>query len=299
MPQPKTILTTAKGLNNVLPPARLPKGKLSVATNVKLDATGRVSCRNGYTPKQSGEFHSLFRDTGACLVCRGTALFIVNSDADIVGLRSGMSGDRVSCAQVNDRIYYANGTNMGFVLAGQSYPWRTDTYQGPETMREYSAVPVGKHIAFHAGRIFIFVDDTLYWTELHKHGMLNKARNHKRFKSRGLMIKSVSGGLFISDQQGQYFLSGNNPHKFSFQQVASYPATEWSEATHLIPAPDIGLESPGLCAMWMSGRGACVGLPDGSFFNMTEQNVKIPAGCTAQYGASYIKDKHFIGTIGV
>lgn len=296
------LFSGSSGLNTVTDPTRIPFdpktgiADLALAVNVSINESRRVNRRTGYTKEQGGNFHSLFCDGGDCLVARDTDLFNVGTDMSLAGIRSGLSGERISYTQVGDRIYYANGSQNGKVRSGISYQWEVTEYVGPETTREFFPAPVGSHIAFAFGRMFIAEDNIVWWSEPYDMGRYDKGRSFWQFNSKVRMIKPVDRGIFISDEKGTWFYHGTNPHALeNIVQVASYPAFEWSEAIDLVEGSEIGLQEPGLCALWSSPEGAIAGTPSGRLVNLNRDKIIYPETCRS--GAGLLRGYDFIHTI--
>jgi len=298
---PVTLLHGCTGLNTVVDPVRLPYDSkagvsdLGVAVNIRIDETGRVSRVDGFSSVDTGSYHSLFCDGGDCFVGKGTALYQVGMDLSVTGVRSGLSGDRITYAQSGNRTYYSNGTQNGYIESGISRPWNKDDYLGPDSAKYFSAAPVGNHLAFAFSRMFVSEDDVLWWSEPFRNGLFNKAINFVRFSTKILMLKPVASGCFISDEKRTYFLRGTDPHQFIQEIVANYPAYEWSDAIDYVDGMEIGLDSSGLCAFWSSPEGAILGTANGQIVNMNKAKIIYPED--GQSGASLIRGYEFIHTI--
>jgi len=300
------ILTGSTGLNTKVDPVRIaydPKtgvSELGVAVNVTLDVTGRISRRKGYTLAQAGNYHSLYCNGGDCFVVldrtNDDALMQVGTDLSLKGVRSGLNKARMSFLDVDGTVFYANGFENGMIINGISHPWMVNEHVGAETTRHFSEAPIGNHLEYFYGRIFIAVGDTLYWSEPYAYGKYDLTRCFVQFSSKITMVKAVEGGLFVSDQKDTWFLRGTDPSEFTQAKVAAYPAYEWSVAIDYIEAGEIGYP-PGLSVMWVSKQGACLGHATGLFFNLTKEKVDYPAN--GAYGAGIIKDYKFIHTIEV
>ena len=296
-----TLFNGSSGLNTKVDATRVPFNSdagisdLSVAINIVHDDSGRIGRRSGYSSLYSGGFHSLYSNGQECYVCENEDLYQVAADLSIVGVRSGMSGDRVDYASTPLGIYYVNGTDVGVLRDGASFLWPIGTYIGPETTRYFTTPPAGNHIEFFESRLFIAEDKTLWWTEPNNYGLIDQSRNFVMFKSRIRMIKAVDTGLFVSTDELTYFLAGKVPMEFTRKTVAEYPALEWSDCPHLVEAQDIGLEGAEQFAIWGSPEGVVLGSPQGGIINLTESKVRVPAGFVA--GATLVADDNIISTL--
>lgn len=294
----------ASGLNTVVDPVRLPFDKdtgisaLAVAVNVVLDDTGRPSRRDGHILVFDDlPAHSIFCDGGDCLFVAEDTLCQMLPGYTRVVLRTGLrEGARADYAQVNDDIYYTNGVQIGIVRSGGLHEdWISRPYVGPETNRVFAGPTPGEHIAFHASRVWLSDGRYAIYSEPFAFAWFDLARNFIPLDSRVRMMKPVRDGMFMSSEKATYFLSGREPKEFRLLKVAGYPALEWSVAIDYVEGLDLGLQLPGLCALWASPAGVCLGLPDGSMMNLTRNKVVLPENLSA--GASLLRGYNLITTM--
>ncbi len=286
------FLNGTTGLNTVEDPTSInydPKtgiSDLAEAVNVQITPNGGIERVDGYSLLQSGEFHSIFCENNVdCVVGRTTTLQAVNNDYSLTGIRSGLSGERISFCQVGSTIAYTNGTQNGQINNKVSSSWFYSdplNYKGREVT---DVVPVAEHLDFFAGRIFFTLDNLLCWTEVGLWGLWLPKVACIRLGYRIRMIKHVDNGMFASDNTGTHYFSGKNPHAWQYNEVAKFPAYEWSDCPGHVEGMDIGLGQPGLCALWCSPEGAILGTPNGQIINLNKEKVIYPedgyygAGC--------------------
>ena len=288
--KPITIFTGATGLNTVTDPVRIPQQKsglsdLQVAVNITIDQSLRVSRRKGVTQLQPGAYHSLFCDGGDCFVIKNSSLYQVAADGSLTGIRSGLTVDqRMDFTQVGYRTYYNNGFQFGWLQGGISNVWAKGTYVGPDTNRVFSGPIVGNHLATFFGRMLISQENVLWWSEPYDFGLFNKAESFVQFNTKILMVKPVSGGCFISTEKKTYFLEGPNPKAWIMKQVANYPAVEWSDAIDYVEGIEVGMQSPGLCALWASQEGAVIGTSTGQMINLNKEKIIYPENAKDGFG---------------
>lgn len=118
------------GLNNVADPVRLGLEWLTRADNVDIDDTGMVKRRDGHTLHEAGEV------TGAYATIDTDRMYYVvdgslKTGAGVV-LDTGLASDLVHWAEVNDHVFYANGTDYGIVRADEStIEWQWEVPAAP------------------------------------------------------------------------------------------------------------------------------------------------------------------------
>lgn len=303
MREPIIIFSGSTGLNTVDDPVRIKfdstgLSDLAVGVNVVIEDSGRVSRRNGrQLICAASTAHSLFCDGGDCLFRSGKTLVRLLSDYTTETLVDGFQENtRVDYAQVNDEIYFTCPNKNGIVKDHILIPWRTTRYVGPDTNRIFSDPPLGEHITFFQARIFVSVGSDIFFSDPYAFSLFDYHRNHISLESKVRMMKPVKNGMFISTDKKIYFVSGPSPKEWELVEVANYPALEWSVAVDLIDGLEIGLPSPGLCAVWASSKGACLGTSVGEFLNLTQQKVVYPN--TNPVGASVLVGHNLIQTLG-
>ncbi len=300
------LLTGSTGLNNIVDPVRLKYdadtgvAELAEAVNVDIDNTGRVSRRAGQETVSIGAYHSLFCDKADCFVVEDraadAAIFKVATDFTLSGVRSGLTkGARVSFCQIGGKTYYANGYQNGVIEAGISSPWPSSTYVGPDTSRSYSPAPVGTHLAFFSGCMWIAKDNVVWVSEPWAFGLFDMARRFFQFGSNVTMIKPVAGGVWVSDEEKTGFVAaGEKFEQAQFVKKLNFPAHEWSENIELVDLSQSVFQVQGLSAVWSCDAGLCIGSPDGQLIVTTEKKLIYPKGAQ---GATLVDKNKAINTV--
>lgn len=272
---------------------------MGVAVNVMIDETGFTGRRPGYTGLVSGACHSLFCCGYNCLFIKDGVMYRLNPDYSSTEIAILDGNDTMAYVQVNQDIYYTNGKNKGIVPKdSDAINWDAQTYVGPDTNKSFDGPRFGSHLAFFSGRIFVSEENVVWWSQPFAFGLFDRTRDFAQFESKVLMVRPVENGIFVSDEKRTYFINGKDPKDFSLEIVAEYPAIEWSEAKETIKSTDIGLENLaiGECAVWMSKKGVCIGLPDGKMINVTRNKIVYPQ--MNGIGAGVIRGYNFIHTVG-
>ena len=301
------LFTGSTGLNNILAPVRLPYNPergisdLSAAVNVSIDDTGRVSRRPGQTLLSDIISHSLFCDKGDCFVVQDresdSALYQVGTDYALTGIRSGLTkGARVSFVLVGNKTYYSNGYQNGVIENGLSSIWPVNTdHVGATTVRAFYDAPLGAHLAYFQSCIWVAKDKVLWISEPNAFNKFDFSRKFFQFGTNILMIKPVAGGVWVSDEEKTGFISvAERFASMQWTKKASSPAHEWSENIELVDMSDTEHQIPGLCAVWSSDEGLCIGTPDGQLINVTQKKLIYPTGSR---GATLVDNNNTINTI--
>ncbi len=131
------------GINNVLPPERLPHQALRGAVNVDIDQSGRSRRRKGFTKLLSGtNIHSIWSNGETMLYAEGNEL------KDFSGgvIRSDLTIDsRVSYVDVAGQIYYTDGQVTGIYSKGVNRLWGIPVPQAPVVAYSMGAYSPGRY----------------------------------------------------------------------------------------------------------------------------------------------------------
>jgi len=294
------------GLNNRDDPHRIKYDPetgiqdLAVAVNVDVDSTLRVGRRKGYVKKLTlpDGAHSVFCDGYDCIFVTDDALSVLQPDYTHAPIRNVTIGARMSCAQIGERTYYANGHERGYVAGGSSYPWLRNPALPvppgyPPGSWQFYDPPTGHLLAAFNGAIFVAQGDTVWSSEPYFVEYFRLAKTGRRFSGRITMMRPVHDGLYVSDGNSTFFLQGQKGGAASVMEVRrimSYPAIFGTDV--VADGGRIGNGSmPGPVIMWTSPRGICVGGPGGQFQNLTEKRLAIPSsieGCAFYSDGKYV-----------
>lgn len=107
-----------KGLNNVSDPLRLGLAWLHRADNVDITDSGAIVKREGYSLAQAGSFTDVFStfDFSRMYAVASGTLYAITSDSSRVAIRSGLSTAPMYWAEINEQVYFNNGTDRGVIL---------------------------------------------------------------------------------------------------------------------------------------------------------------------------------------
>lgn len=299
MPAPSgrilNILSSVVGCNTLVPPIRIKSGmdrnapgviELASASNVYIDDSGMVQSRPGFIKTQDGYFHSLFSNKGAAFVVKDrtedSAIYSITVDNNnsilLEGVRSGLTrGEKMAWEEINGDTFYTNGYENGFIRNRVSFDWPTGVYVGADTDKQFSPAPIGSHLSFKSGgTIFISRDNVVFANaKPFEFGLFNLKSGFLLFETKVLMLASVLGGLFISDEKYTWFFKGTGIEDFTQLKVLDYPAVEWSLSHEAVSARDLGVDMDGYARIWAGEYGVCAGLPNGSILELTSDKIRL------------------------
>lgn len=293
-----TLFSGASGLNTKLDPVRIrfnPKGvsDLSLAVNVWIDDTGRISRRKGSTRVTTGAWHSLHDCGRYALGVTGDALTVIKTDYSTSAIRKVTENARMTYETDFDWTFYANGFEIGYVKDMVSYPWtKPSAYLGQDSEAVWIDPPIGHIVSRYKARMLIAVDKYLYASRAQDFFRFNEV--YYPFPDRIKMVKPVQTGVFVGTAEETYFLRGDISTTalvpFEKIKIADYGVVEGTDL--IIPGTRVGEGMGNEVAIWTAiGRGVCIGTPDGQFINITERKISLPE---CQYGTAIYRDGAYI-----
>lgn len=145
-----TSIDRFRGLNNVADPINLGVDWLTRADNVDVTPEGGLQLRTGYRPTAlTAPLHGAFatRDESRLYVA-GAALQVIEPDLSARELVALQSTARMHWAEVNDRVFFSNGTDAGIITGdGQVLPWRWRIPASPTLRVGNGQLPAGLYRA--------------------------------------------------------------------------------------------------------------------------------------------------------
>jgi hypothetical protein len=293
----KRLLFKTSGLNNTQPPTRLEYDpatgvvELAEAYNVEIDDTGRPCRRRGYTSTVRTESsHSMFTGRTGTFYVAGMVLYRLNGDLTRTSVRTGLTtAAKMNYVEVLNTIYYMNGYEKGRLVNGVYSAWDIGTYQGPVTVRQFSAPPIGTLLEVYNGTMFVAVKNVLWFSERFGFNLFDTARSYVWFEDDITMVKAVADGLYVSTGRKVVFLKGQTPNEFQQINISGYGAIAGTgikiNAEDLLKGQIVGV-----AVMWTAYNGIHLGLQGGECKNLTEGRIEIPnvtEGCAALHNGKY------------
>lgn len=292
----RKLMAGSIGLNNAIDPHRhyfdekVGLKEMAAAVNVDIDSRMRVSRRKGYASALAiTGAHSLFNAGQYALFVAGDALTVLEKDYSYTPIRNVTIGLRMSYATVGDKIYYANGSETGYVTNRLSYVWTAAAYVGPQTNKEFTAPPVGNLLSLYRGRMFVVKGDVAYYSEPFAYSWFNAASNYFNLPGVATMFQAVDDGFFVGTADEIWFFSGVAPNEMSPRRVADYGVIAGTVANVVGRQLNEVVQSKNVLFM-TTPKGVCIGLDGGVFTNLTEQRLVFPSSTLGAGG--YLGDKY-------
>lgn len=148
----------------------------------------------------------------------------------------------------------------------------------PRTTQHLAAMPAGEFIRWHAGRLYVAHGDIIHYSEALRPHLTDPRHNFIQFV--GLkFFEPVTGGIYVGDSRGVWFMPGSDPEQFKLQRVAPEVAVRRSSlilsSGHLPEALNIPEQ---VCAVWLSTVGYVVGTANGQIIALHPERVRLAAG---------------------
>lgn len=284
-----TVGPWPSGINNRAPDYAVPVECVRNAVNMDVDNSGRYRSRAGVIKHLSAPgSHSAFAcPLGIFFVQAGQ---IKKFNTDNTATLIGTVGDTPMCWEyANGEVFWSNTNSVGRIKADltlgawgeSSAPDNTDftnaDYDKYPTF--YSGPLPCSIIKYFAGRLFMAVDNIVYYTERWKLHRIFFQDNYITLPDEVRIIAQASDGLWIATSKAHYWYPGLNPRQFVPSQRLDYGATA---RTHVV----IPNSSDSL---WRSDRGIILAGDSGQIQNLTEKHV---ATNPASTGAALIREQN-------
>ncbi|MFM7025198.1 MAG: hypothetical protein ACKOWC_03950 [Limnohabitans sp.] len=146
------------------------------------------------------------------------------------------------------------------------------------TSQHMAPLPGGQFVRGHAGRLYVARDNLLLFSDALRPRLYDPRHNFIRFTGPIRLLEPVTGGLFVGDDRGVWFLPGNEHAQFSLSLASKAQAVARSSV--IVSGKDVNKEwvsSDQKVAMWLSADGYMLGRSDGAVVPLTAERVRVAA----------------------
>ena len=263
---------------------------LQQANNVEIDNTYGISSRSGYTSVKTGtDIHSLWSDDKVCLYADGATLYELGTGYGLVAIRADLfTGARISYAPFNDRIYYTNEHQIGYVKGS------ADHYIPDPALEFKLPLPAGQFIEVFMGCLYVARDNVLYIGDP-LCDYYDTRYGFRIFNKRMTMLRAVDDGLYVSDDR-IWFVKGKGSDEFERDEV--YPVRAIPHTDVKVAGKYIDDGMAGNVALWTGENGVCLGNNSGVVINLTEARYTFtPRGKGAGFVRENANVRHYVNSI--
>jgi hypothetical protein len=265
----KTFLTVKEllGLNNVIPPERIPPGEKSFlvrAENIDIDDSRKGTLRGGYgNPVYRGSnLRDMFDFNGTTLFVEGTDLKRLNSDYSADIIHAGAGSGRMNYVGVQNKIFYTNNNIIEYYDIGLGeavqFPAVDQTFKMP--------MPPGHLIEWHMGRLYVARDGVLWASDPMSPHQTDSRRGFKQMGGYLTMVRSVQDGLYVSNGDKTFWMPGEFT-QMRRDTADEHPAILGSDLR--IDGEFVGKGYPRWVIVWMTKTGITVGPAGGEILKAT------------------------------
>jgi hypothetical protein len=194
----------------------------------------------------------------------------------------------MSYAPFNDRIYYTNEYEIGYVKNN------TSTLLTDPVLEFKMPLPAGQLIEYYRGCLYVAKDDVLYISDpLCDYFDIRKG--YKRFASKITLLRAVDEGMYVGDDK-IWWVNGKSGDDFERTETYSVRAIPLTDVR--TNGQNVGDGLKGNVAIWTGENGICLGGNDGNVINLTESRYTFTAHGK---GSGFIREnasiRHYINSL--
>ncbi len=144
---PNNVVEKFRGLNNVTDPLRLNLDWLQTADNINITDTGAIERRDGYSLALAGAISGAYAtdDRTRMYVVDNGVLKNVLPDLTTRTYMTGMATTPVHWAEMNDQVFFTNGTDSGVVHSSGVWDWDWEAPPEPNVWKTSGSLPAGTY----------------------------------------------------------------------------------------------------------------------------------------------------------
>lgn len=276
------LFIATSGLNTALEPHRLRYGEdggcpLVSCSNVFVDHGGGVRTRHPRSEIYGEASHSFWSYGDFAFFVSDGDLYRLYADKTSVIVASDVGDELMSFAFFLGRVYACNSVYRAIITESMVYPWVASIPQQFSSDTRVLGFPSDfSRCAVHAGRMCLISGSKIWFSEPYCHACFDMGAGPVDLVSDISGFVSVESGVYVSNQQETFFISGGSQRDFS-GMVSVFKSSIVAGTEVVLPAHEVGFDrSLGLAAMWVSQYGVCAGTSDGVVVNLTATSLRFP-----------------------
>jgi len=251
---------------------------LTEALNVYVDSDGMIKRRPGYQQADSSSYHSPFKAGDFLYIVKDGVLGYLDENLDFSPLYSPVRSNVAYC-QANDLVYATDGSFI-IGLDGPNY-FEPQVPQDPR----FATMPPGQCLACFNNRLYVASGNIIYVSEPMNFDIYHKPTGWVLAKGKVTMLWAVDDGLYVSDEDGVWFLSGVWPEltrKNLTRSRAILGAVARVSKRYLPSGVDIGCPF-----VFATSNGLCIGGNGGVFAELTKD--RYPSLSATRAGMAFVR----------
>jgi hypothetical protein len=232
--------------------------------NVDIDDEGKPHRRDGDSELVfPGSFHSGWSNGKIFLYVNKTnaTLNKLNLDNSATVLITDVNPtDRMCYLDVNNVVYFANNSIIGYIVNDLPYPFVNPNQDFKQRMIG------GQALEFYNSRLYSANGSNVFFSDATVPGRMDKRKNAIAFPNRVTLLKAVGDGIYVGTSKGVWFEKGSDPVlDFVENKISDIGAKEGTGIVN--ESDDIGHGATGKVAYWIDNFGCPNrGLPGGISF---------------------------------
>lgn len=134
--------------------------------------------------------------------------------------------------------------------------------------------PPAQALCLYNGRLYGALDAIVWYTQALRYGLFRPSTDFIDFGDRvTLLAPAPTGGLYVGTTNGMFFMAGDDPAKFSMEQVSELGPVEGSGV--FVETVKLGVKGlpEVLAPMWFTTSGWVLGLSDGVIKNLVHDKL--------------------------
>jgi hypothetical protein len=287
------------GINNVDDATRLGPvdigGKvfafpLQQANNLIIDNTYALSSRGGFSTSgvTGTDIHSLWADKDNAFYVDGGSLYSFNYTTGNV-IRTGLNRNALmSYVSVNDRVYYTNGFQIGYIKNLIDYSVMNPSLEFKQPL------PAGECIDYFRGCLLVAKGKVLYISDP-LCDYYDTRYGYKILPANINMICSAHEGVYVSSNKVDFLKGRSNE---DFELAEAYPSPAIAHTAVKIHGSYLDDSLSGEFAIWTGENGICIGSETGEVVNLTVGRYTFTAHGR---GAAFVREssnvRHYINSL--
>lgn len=291
---------SCSGLNTVAAPEALTydgqTGAWEAAQLVNLDVLDggrRLRTRPGHSLVASGVWRDVYTAPNRRVYAVVDDVLVeVLADLSTRSLVALTTAGRVAWCALDDLVFWTNGVEMGLIQDGEAAAWGGKTWPVASEADRFISPPPGQVLGAYAGRVWIGAGSSLHFTEgAGGWHFYQDAVDQIEMAGEVTMIAPVDDGLYVGTDAGVWFMAGADPTKgMPMTMVSPFPAVLGT--SRRVRSDNVTSKyNPAGATLWMSSRGAMLGMPSGIVVQLTGNRVVLDA--PASFGAPLLLDSRY------
>jgi len=284
------LYETCAGLHTIVEPSEYPYkdgagALLQACSNIDITDAGKIKRRDGVGlvfAKYSGNCHSAFNAAERWMVfVDGDALSVMDRGGEVFRLRTVTPGAPMRCALQPQGVFHTNGVEHGYIDNDMvARPWTPPADDDAWLIsKQYDQPPAGHILGTFGGSLLLGYQDFIFKSREFNPFVFNFSEDYLPILSPARMVREVTGGLWVSNQESISFYSGAD--FLDLDPIEKYHRPAVSGTDVYVNQQDVIKDLPTGIGIMVTAEDAVLLLTaDGSCIDRSSDKITIPPGVT-------------------